>query len=138
MNFVDTVQNLCDHAIGLCRFKKNKKIFFLPMRRKENRVNTKHGFVIGRTNLKTGRITIDIFTPKFRKPKNIASILRIIAHEIAHHQKLPFKQFYKGKFIIRRHYPLFYKQVNKNIFMFKKDKILKKFFYKYPFIENRG
>jgi hypothetical protein len=60
-------------------------------------------------------ITIDIYTPRHRKPKSLKSVCNILAHEIAHHQKPPFKQRWRGRIIARRHYPAFYTQVNKNI-----------------------
>ena len=125
MTHEQITQTICDHAIKILKI---KKLRFRPMKRKNNRVNTKHGYVIARTNLKTGLITIDILTPKKREPKKIASILRTMAHEIAHHQKPPFKQRYKGSWINRQHYPAFYRQVNKNILILKKDKDLSEFF----------
>ncbi len=131
MRYEELIQNLCSHAINIIKqsgIKGDKKLYFRPMIRKNNHVNTGHGYIIGRTNLKTGLITIDIFTPKFRKPKAIASILRILAHEIAHHQKPPYRSRYKGRMIIRRHYPIFYRQVKRNIRAFTKDKILKRYF----------
>ena len=85
------------------------------------RINPNRGYVIGRTNLKTGLITIDIFTPSKREPKKMSSILRTLCHEIAHHQKPPFRQLHRGRLISRQHYPKFYKQVNKNIEILKKD-----------------
>lgn len=87
-------------------------------------VKSAKNLVLGHTNLKNKTITVDIYTPKHRKPKSYNSILRVIAHEIAHHQKLPYRQRYKGHLIIRKHYPAFYKQVNKNIEKFKKDGVL--------------
>ena len=125
MTHEQITQTICEHALKILR---TKKLRFRPMKRKNNRVNTKHGYVIARTNLKTGLITIDILTPKQRKPKKISSILRTLAHEIAHHQKPPFKQRHKGRWINRQHYPAFYRQVNKNILRLKKDKVLSEFF----------
>jgi len=125
--FEQAVQNICDQALDLFGIDRLK---FRPMRRKDNHVNTKRGFVIGRTNLKTGLITIDIFTPEFRKPKKISSILRTLAHEAAHHQKLPYRSRFRGRIIIRSHYPIFYKQVTRNINKLKKDKDLGKYFLK--------
>ena len=75
-------------------------------------LDLKKGYKLAYANLKTRTITIDIYTPKFRRPKAINSILRILAHEIAHFQKLPYRQLYRGKIIIRQHYPAFYRQVN--------------------------
>jgi len=125
LNFEEEAQNICDQALnsfGIDRLK------FRPMRRKDDHVNTKRGFVIGRTNLKTGLITIDIFTPKFRKPKKISSILRTLAHEAAHHQKMPYRSRFMGKIINRSHYPIFYRQVTRNIKKLKKDKVLGGYF----------
>lgn len=132
MNHEKVVQTTCDYALKILR---TKKLRFRPMKRKnrsfgsaQDRVNTKRRIIIGRTNLRTGLITIDIWTPKFRKPKKISSILRCLAHEIAHHQKPPYRQRHKGRIINRQHYPSFYRQVNKNILKLKKDKVLKKYF----------
>lgn len=113
-SFDQLVTELCNKCIKIL-IPDNEKIRFRPMRRKGNVVNMKHGYVLGRTNLRTGLITIDVLTPKERKPKKISSILRTLCHEIAHHQKMPFHQRYKRKWIIRQHYPEFYDQVKKNI-----------------------
>ena len=125
MDFEQSVQLLCNQTLKIIT---KNNIRFRAMKRKNNRVNTKRGFVIGRTNLKTGLITIDILTPKKRQPKAIASILRTLCHEVAHYQKRPFKQYFKGRRITRQHYPGFYRQVNKNIERLKKDKELGKYF----------
>jgi len=118
------VQLVCERALKTIT---RKKLKFRPMQRR-TRVNTKRGFVIGRTSLKTGLITIDIWTPKKREPKKISSILRVLCHEAAHHQKKPYHQRYKGRWIIRQHYPGFYRQVAKNIEKLKKDKTIGKYF----------
>ncbi|MEA3398661.1 MAG: hypothetical protein U9R06_02865 [Patescibacteria group bacterium] len=120
------VQQVCGQALTVL---KQAKLNFRPMRR-HARVNSKRGFVIGRTNLKTGLITIDVWTPKKRESKKISSILRILCHEIAHHQKKPFRQRYQGRWIIRQHYPEFYKQVEKNIEILKKCDLLSDYFTK--------
>jgi hypothetical protein len=120
----EEAQKYCDYALKILEAEKVK---FRPMKRTA-RVSYKHGFVIGRTNLKTGLITIDIFTPLKREPKKISSILSTLCHEVAHHQKMPFRQIYERKLIIRKHYPEFYKQVAKNINTLKNDRILKRFF----------
>jgi hypothetical protein len=124
MGHEELVQSVCDLAL---KSLKQDKLFFRPMNRK-NCVNTKRSFVIGRTNLKTGLITIDILTPKKREPKSIAGILRVLCHEIAHHQKMPYRQRYRGKIITRQHYPIFYRQVTRNINKLKKDKALSVYF----------
>ena len=120
-----TVQNICNYGLKVIGL---RRLCFKPMRRQEKQVKTKRGYVIGRTNLKTGLVTIDIFTPKFRKPKKISSILRTLAHEAAHHQKRPFRSRFRGRIINRSHYPIFYRQVARNIKKLKKDKILGAYF----------
>lgn len=124
MTHEEIVQKYCDYSLKILKVEKLK---FRPMRRTA-RVSYKRGFVIGRTNLRTGLITIDIFTPLKREAKKISSILRTLSHEVAHHQKMPFRQIYRRRFITRAHYPEFYEQVAKNIETLKNDRILEKFF----------
>ena len=57
LNFEQEVQKICGHALNLFGIDRLK---FRSMRRQDNHINTKRGFVIGRVNLKTGLITIDI------------------------------------------------------------------------------
>ena len=91
-------------------------------------VNSARNYSIAYTNLRTKVIAVDVLTPKRRQPRSINSFLRLLAHEIAHHQKKPYKQLYRGKIINRSHYPDFYQQVNQNIEQFKKDLVLSQFF----------
>ncbi len=81
-------------------------------------------YKLGYTNLKSKLVVVDIYTRKKKKPKKYSSILAVIAHELAHHQKKPYRQFYMFRWINRIHYPEFYKQVTKNIEKFKKDEML--------------
>ena len=124
MEHENCVQNICNQALGVLKIPQLK---FRPMARR-GLVNTAKSYVIGRTNLKTGLITIDIWTPKKQEPKKISSILSVLRHEVAHHQKPPYWQKYKGRLIARRHFPKFYKQVTKNIKSLKKHKILGQYF----------
>lgn len=117
MNFEDEVQQICEKALGILGY---SNLHFQPMRKQTDHVNTKRGFVIGRTNLKTGLISIDIFTPKERRAKKISAILRTLCHEVAHHQKQPYRQRFRGRIITRIHYPVFYRQVQRNINKLKK------------------
>lgn len=124
MEFIEEVQDICEQVFKLL---KTENLKFRPMRRLK-KINTKRSYVLGRTNLRTKMITIDIFTPINRKPKKVSSILRVLCHEIAHHQKPPYRQFYKFRWITRQHYPKFYKQVEKNILKCKNDEIIGKYF----------
>lgn len=90
--------------------------------------NTQKAYRLGHINLKTRTVTVDVYTAKRRRPKKISAILSVIAHELAHFQKPPFRQRWRGRWINRIHYPKFYRQVNQNIKKFKRDKILEKYF----------
>ena len=125
MEYLEEVTIACQRAIDILGV---KNITFRPMRRVGNRVNTTRGYVLGRTNLRTGLITIDVLTPAKREPKKISSVLKVLCHEIAHHQQPPYRQLYRWKWINRQHYPVFYEQVTKNIIQLKEDKILSKYF----------
>lgn len=113
----------------LCEIFKLKNFTFKTMRRHvdaegKGTLNLKKSYTLAHTNLKTKTITIDIYTPRHRKPKALKSILNILAHEIAHHQKMPYYQIYRGKRIVRQHFPAFYKQCNKNMEKIMKDEVL--------------
>jgi hypothetical protein len=123
-NFINEIGNLFQKA---CKCLKITGFTFRVMNRQAP-INTAKNFKVAYTNLKTKIVAIDVFTPKKRQPKSFNSILRIIAHEIAHHQKKPFRQLYRGHIITRSHYPGFYRQVNRNITKFKKDLELKEYF----------
>ncbi|HOZ37070.1 MAG TPA: hypothetical protein PLR18_04580 [bacterium] len=91
-------------------------------------LNLKKSYRLAYINLKKKEITIDIYTPRFRKEKSISAILKILAHEIAHTQKPPFRQLYRFRWIARQHYPDFYHQVGDNLGKMRKDEILGKYF----------
>jgi hypothetical protein len=92
------------------------------MRREKSKDNRR--YIAGYINLKTKLIVLDIYTPKTMKPKSMNGMIRVLAHEFAHIQKMPYRQFHRGRWIIRQHYPAFYKQVEKNIDKIKKDPAL--------------
>jgi hypothetical protein len=91
-------------------------------------INLKKSYRLAYINLKKKEITIDIYTPRFRKEKSIPAILKILAHEIAHTQKMPFRQLYRFRFITRQHYPEFYSQVGENVERMRRDEMLREYF----------
>ena len=118
------VREVINYAL---RMMKMKGFLFRVMRR-NGPVKKNAGYVEGHTSLASKTIVIDIYTARLRKPKKISAILAVLAHEIAHHQKPPYRQWHRGRWITRMHYPKFYKQVNKNIAKFKKDKVLRGYY----------
>ncbi|HCC23231.1 TPA: hypothetical protein DF272_03565 [Candidatus Falkowbacteria bacterium] len=84
--------------------------------------------ILGYINFQKKTIALDVLTPKTNKPKSINTLLRTLAHEIAHIQKPPYYQKYRGRMIVRQHYPAFYHQVDKNIIKIKKDPYFSQYF----------
>lgn len=111
-----------------CKLLKVKKASWRPMDGRTAPVNTAKDYSLGYTDIEKREVTIDIFTPRRRSSKSSNAILRVIAHELAHIQKPPYRERYRGKWITRMHFPKFYKQVNKNVEVFKKDKELQQYF----------
>ncbi|OGF30470.1 hypothetical protein A2533_01945 [Candidatus Falkowbacteria bacterium RIFOXYD2_FULL_35_9] len=122
--YPEFVQMIYDYVIHKL-FKYPDYKFRIIKRKKE--VNPNH-MVLGYINFQKQIIALDIYTPKKRQAKSINSLLRTIAHEIAHIQKPPYRQRYRGRYITRQHYPVFYKQCDKNIEKIKKDPYLKQYF----------
>lgn len=125
---MSTHEQLCGQIFQrACEVLKLKGFVFKP-----KIVKAKGGYVknyrLGYTNLKSKLVVVDIYTQKLKKPKKYSSILAVIAHELAHHQKRPFRQFHIFRWINRIHYPEFYRQVNRNVEKFKKDEVLRIFY----------
>ncbi len=123
-----THERICEYIFQrACQVLKLKGFTFKPKKAVSTNSSAR-SYRLGYTNLRSKVVVIDIYTKKLRKPKKYSSILAVIAHELAHHQKKPYRQFYMFRWINRIHYPEFYKQVKRNIEEFKKDEILKKFY----------
>lgn len=118
------VQNVCGYACKLLKYPDLK----IKIMRRVKPVGKNKSYVMGHTSIGGETITLDIYTARLRKPKKISSILSVLAHEIAHHQKPPYRQWHRGRWIARQHFPRFYKQVNKNLDKLKKDNLLGKYF----------
>jgi len=111
-----------------CKLLKIKNVTWRLMEGRTAPVNTAKDYSLGYTDLQKREITLDIYTPRRRSPKSSNGLLRVIAHEIAHLQQPPYRERYKGRMITRMHFPKFYKQVNKNVEKFKKDKEFRQYF----------
>ena len=139
------VQNICSYACGFLKYPQMQ----VRIMRRIKPVGKGRGYVMGHTSIGTNIITLDIYTARLRKPKKISAILAVLAHEIAHHQKPPYRQWHRparrlglrshfgeggrlggggGRWIIRGHFPKFYTQVNKNMAKMKGDELLGKYF----------
>lgn len=112
-----------------CRTLQMRGFTFKPKKVRAGDGNVKV-YKLGYTNLDSKLVVIDIYTQKTKRPKKYSSIMAVIAHELAHHQKRPYRQFdlLRGRWINRIHYPEFYATVNHNITLFKEDAFLRQFY----------
>ncbi len=128
------VQNVCNYVCKLLKYPKLQ----IKIMRRTREIKKNASYVMGHTSIGKSTVTLDIYTARLRKPKKISSILSVLAHEIAHHQKPPYRQWQRlarrslggggGRWIARQHFPRFYKRVNKNVAIMKKDKLIGKYF----------
>ena len=125
MRHLEEVESVFNRA---CEVLKLRGFSFRPMNRQSPIKDLKKSFQLANINLKTKTVTIDIFTPRRRQPKKISAILALIAHEVAHYQKKPYRSRWRGRIITRMHYPVYYRQVNRNIKKFKKDRVLGEYY----------
>lgn len=99
-----------------------------PLRR---RVRGKKGslrsYDQGYTRIGEKMITVDLYTPRTMKPRKLDAILRVVCHELAHHQAPP-GYFWKGwQRIHAAHHPKFWRQYKKNVAALAKDDVLGSF-----------
>lgn len=99
-----------------------------PMRRRTRGEGRLRSVVYGYTRLDRKLITIDLYTPRTMKARKIDAILRVIAHELAHHQKPPrvYRQWFRLVRMI--HHPPFWTQYRRNVASMQKDGILGTYF----------
>lgn len=83
---------------------------------------------LGYTKLGEKTITVDFYTPRTMKPRKLDAILRVICHELAHHQAPPrlYRRWFRWVRMI--HHPAFWEQYKKNVEALKRDEALAPFF----------
>lgn len=97
-----------------------------PLRRRKRGIGKFHSYNQGYTELGSKSMTVDLYTPRTMKPRKTAAILRVIAHEFAHHQKPPKRMggWFRGPARIVTHHPIFWGQYKKNVAKMKRDDVL--------------
>lgn len=95
-----------------------------PLRRRVRGKGKLRSYALGYTKLGVKSITIDLYTPRTMKPRKLDAILRVICHELAHHQAPP--RLVRHWLRVRReiHHPEFWEQVKENVETLKKDEML--------------
>lgn len=113
---------LVDHLFARTRMVLGFSDFELrPLRRRVRGRGKLRSFRLGYTKIGEKTITVDLYTPRTMKPRKLDAILRVFAHEFAHHQCPPRPARWRGW---RHHHPAFWRQVKKNVSQLKKDPLL--------------
>ncbi len=99
-----------------------------PLRRRVRGVGKLRSYALGYTKLNEKLVTIDLYTPRTMKTRKIDAILRVICHELAHHQEPPRVMRVGFKLVRMIHHPHFWVQVKKNVEIIKKDELLAEYF----------
>jgi predicted SprT family Zn-dependent metalloprotease len=105
---------------------------FRAMRRRTRGKGRLRSVVYGYTRLTEKLVTIDLYTPHTMKPRKMDAIMRVIAHELAHHQEPP--KLYRHWFRLVRiiHHPPFWAQYKRNVAKLQEDELLKEHFGPIP------
>jgi hypothetical protein len=120
---------LVEHLFGRACFVLGMPGFSLrPLRRRVRGRGKLHSLRLGYTKLGEKTVTIDLYTPRTMKPRKIDAILRVVCHELAHHQEPP--RLVRRWFSIVRmiHHPRFWTQVKRNVEALRRDPVLAPYF----------
>mgnify|MGYP001559360805 FL=1 len=120
---------LVDHLFRRARSVLNMPEFELrPLRRRVRGHGKLRSFALGYTRLNEKLIVIDLYTPRTMKPRKLDAILRVICHELAHHQEPPRLYRHWFRHVRKIHHPHFWEQFKKNVEALRKDEVLGKVF----------
>jgi hypothetical protein len=99
-----------------------------PLRRRLRGTGKYRTLMYGYTRIGTTEITIDFYTPKTMKPRKTDAILRVICHELTHHQEPPRLCLFRGRRLRMDHHPRFWRKYKKNVACLAKDDLLGQYF----------
>ncbi len=99
-----------------------------PLRRRVRGVGKLRSFAYGYTRIGEKSVTIDLYTPRTCKPRKLDAILRVVCHELAHHQKPPRLYRHWFKLVRMIHHPPFWTQYRRNVKKLEEDEMLKVYF----------
>ena len=94
-----------------------------PLRRRKRGRGKFRSFRLGYTNLDAKKITVDLYTPRTMKPRKVDAILRVIAHELAHHADPPrrVRVFFSSAW--QSHHPSFWRTYKRFVAALAHDEI---------------
>lgn len=99
-----------------------------PLRRRVRGRGKLRSFALGYTKLGQKLVTIDLYTPRTMKPRKVDAILRVVCHELAHHQAPPRLARSWFRLVREIHHPQFWMQVKKNVAKLSEDEMLAPYF----------
>jgi len=99
-----------------------------PLRRRVRGTGKLRSFAYGYTRIGVKLVTIDLYTPRTMKPRKMDAILRVISHELAHHQKPPRLRRSWFRWVREIHHPPFWTQYRRNVTKLEKDEVLCQYF----------
>lgn len=99
-----------------------------PLRRRSRGKGKFHYLRLGYTKPGEKSMTVDLYTPRTMKPRKTDAILRVIAHEFAHHQEPPrrVRQWFRLVWMV--HHPRFWKRYKANVALMLRDELLGPYF----------
>lgn len=120
---------LVDHLFDrTCVVLEMRGFYLKALRRRLRGVGKFRSLTYGYTTIGEKKITIDLYTPKTMKPRKMDAILRVICHELTHHQEPPRPYRIRGRCCMIDHHPRFWKRYKKNVAIISKDDILGTYF----------
>lgn len=99
-----------------------------PLRRRSRGTGRFHYLRLGYTTPGEKRMTVDLYTPRTMKPRRTDAILRVIAHEFAHHQEPPRRVRRWFRLVRMVHHPRFWKRYRANVALMVRDEVLGRYF----------
>jgi len=115
------VQHLFDR---ICMVLEMRGFTFAPLRRRLRGTGKFRSFAYGYTRLNKQHVVIDLYTPRTMKARSMDAILRVMCHELTHHQEPPRIVIFRRRRRMLAHHPDFWKRYKENVSTISKDELL--------------
>jgi hypothetical protein len=120
---------LVSHLFGrICGVLNMRGYDLRPLRRRRRGVGKFRSITYGYTKIGGTLVTIDLYTPRTMQPRKMDAIIRVICHELAHHQSPPAIVRIGWKRVRMIHHPKFWDQYRANVSKCCEDELLKVYF----------
>ncbi len=120
---------IVDHLFGrVCAILEMRGFVLRPLRRRKRGVGRFRSITYGYTKIGDTLVTIDLYTPRTMQPRKMDAILRVICHELAHHQSPPAVCRIGWRRVRLAHHPRFWEQYKRNVRQCAEDDLLCRYF----------